>query len=306
MAILTITAVDTATDIFTTSAAHGLTSGNDVRLSAGSAPGDLVNGTTYHARVIDSTRFAVHTSVSVGLNITAATCTSNVATLTFASQAVAPFAVGSTIRVRGITGQLSYNGSFVVTNCTLTTVQYSLPTVTAGTIPTDPVPTVRADTRAMARTGYNTIDITSEGTSVTFLTSEVLQISSYSIYSNSFGTGAAPAVISIPFSDYAREPVYVAHSSVSSTARINSDQQTLQSAYETALAVIAIPFSDYNFETRYVATNSLLGAAQIENDALTLQVSAVGLITSPTYVYTDGAPKAAPGPAIINEVWYLS
>lgn len=161
-------------------------------------------------------------------------------------------------------------------------------------------------TRADARNNVNRIAISSTGDAVTFQTIDPLIESSHARLSGSFGEGAAPAIISIPFSDYAVEPVYVAHSSVISTARINSDQQTLQSAYETALAVISIPFSDYNFETRYVATNSLLGAAQIEDDALTLQVSAVGLITSPTYVYTDGAPKAAPGPAIINEVWYLS
>lgn len=302
MATLTITAVDTATNIFTTSAAHGLTSGNDVRLSAESAPGGLVNNTTYHARVIDSTGFAVHTAVPKLLALTVANCVTNVATLTFAAQAAVPFAVGSTIRVRNITGQLSYNGSFVVTASTVTTVRYSLPTVAAGTTTGA---TVEADTRAMAKTGFDTIDITTAGTSVTFLTTDVLQISSHSRHSNSFGTGAAPAVISMPFSDYAVEPRYIAHSSVSSTARINSNQQTLQ-ADPVVLEVIAIPFGDYNFESRYVATNSLLGLAQIEDDYQTLQVSAVGLVTSPTYVYTDGAPKAAPGPAIISEVWYLS
>lgn len=303
MATLTITAVDTATNIFTTSAAHGLTSGNDVRLSAESAPGGLVNNTTYHARVIDSTSFAVHTAVPTRLALTVANCVANVAVASFATQSVVPFAVGSTIRVRNVTAPTSYNGSFVVTDCTVSNVRYSLPTAAAGTTLGA---TVEADTRAMAKTGYNTIDITTAGTSVTFLTTDVLQISSHSSHSNSFGTGAAPAVISMPFSDYAVEPRYIAHSSVSSTARINSDQQALQSAYETALAVIATPFGDYNFESRYVATNSLLGLAQIEDDYQTLQVSAVGLVTSPTYVYTDGAPKAAPGPAIISEVWYLS
>lgn len=222
MATLTITVVDPDSDTFETAAAHGLTNGDRVKLVSTAAPSGIVDDTTYFARVVSATVFALHS------------------------------------------------------------------------------------TRADAVNNVNRIAISSTGDAVTFHTIDPLLVNSYSTFANSYGTGAAPAIISMPFSDYAVESRYIAHSSVSSTARINSDQQTLQSAYETALAVIAIPFGDYNFESRYVATNSLLGSAQIEDDALTLQVSAVGLVTSPTYVYTDGAPKAAPGPAIINEVWYLS
>lgn len=310
MGTLTIISVDTAADSFTTSSPHRLTSGDDVRLVATSAPGGLVNNTVYYARVLTTTTFAVHPSTSVALTITAATCTANVATLTFATQASSPFTVGSTIRVQGITGQTSYNGSFTVTGCTTTTVTYALPTVAAGTTSGDPTPTVRAHTRSMARTGFGTIDITSAGTSVTFQTIDTpnlnLITSQSYFYSTLPITTTSLITIAIPFTDYRVEPRYVATTSVLGTAQIDNDYIPMLAPMATALNVISIPFSDYRVEPRYVATTSILGTAQIENDALSVQVSAVGLITSPTYVYTDGAPKAAPGPAIVTEVWYLS
>jgi len=67
------------------------------------------------------------------INITNATCVNNVATLTFANQGSTPFAIGQIITVAGITGVTSYNGSFVVTGGSATTVTYALPTVSAGT-----------------------------------------------------------------------------------------------------------------------------------------------------------------------------
>lgn len=68
------------------------------------------------------------------INLTGASCTNNVATLTFTSQGSAPFALGAIITVAGVTGVTSYNGSFVVTACTATSVSYALPTVSAGTV----------------------------------------------------------------------------------------------------------------------------------------------------------------------------
>jgi len=59
-ATITIATVDSDNDDFTTSIPHLLTNGDSVRLSATTAPGGLVNGTTYFARVINATKFALH------------------------------------------------------------------------------------------------------------------------------------------------------------------------------------------------------------------------------------------------------
>jgi hypothetical protein len=67
------------------------------------------------------------TSSSLRINnmtTTAASGNGSVATLTFAVQASAPFPIGSTIIVGGVTPS-AYNGTFVVTACTTTTVSYA-------------------------------------------------------------------------------------------------------------------------------------------------------------------------------------
>lgn len=61
---------------------------------------------------------------NTSLTTTGASGTSGVATLTFATQASAPFPVGSNIIVSGIT-PTTYNGTFVVTACTTTSVSYA-------------------------------------------------------------------------------------------------------------------------------------------------------------------------------------
>ena len=58
------------------------------------------------------------------VTVTGASGTGNLATLTFAAQATAPYKVGDQITVAGI-NPADYNGSFTVVNCTTTTVQYS-------------------------------------------------------------------------------------------------------------------------------------------------------------------------------------
>lgn len=58
------------------------------------------------------------------MTTTAASGNGSVATLTFAVQASAPFPIGSTIIVGGVTPS-AYNGTFVVTACTTTTVSYA-------------------------------------------------------------------------------------------------------------------------------------------------------------------------------------
>jgi hypothetical protein len=64
---------------------------------------------------------------------TGASGTGTVATLTFAAQAAAPFPVGSQILVAGITPS-AYNGSYVVTACTTTSVSYASTATGAQTV----------------------------------------------------------------------------------------------------------------------------------------------------------------------------
>jgi len=73
------------------------------------------------------------TITTTALPLLTATCTDGLATLTFATQAEAPYAVGAVITVAGVTGVTSYNGTFTVSACTTSSVSYTLPTVAAGT-----------------------------------------------------------------------------------------------------------------------------------------------------------------------------
>jgi len=67
------------------------------------------------------------------ITTTAATGNGTTATLTFANQGSAPFTIGQTITVSGIT-PTGYNGSYVVTACTATTVSYANTTTAAQTV----------------------------------------------------------------------------------------------------------------------------------------------------------------------------
>ena len=71
--------------------------------------------------------------ISTSFATTAASGSGTTATLTFAAQASAPFTVGSRITVSGVT-PVGYNGTFVVTACTTTTVSYASTTTGAQTI----------------------------------------------------------------------------------------------------------------------------------------------------------------------------
>ena len=74
-------------------------------------------------------------SAGIQLTVTAVTPsspTSGFVTLTFASQGTAPFSVGQTVTVSGITIS-GYNGTYSVTGCTATTVTYSNATTGAAT-----------------------------------------------------------------------------------------------------------------------------------------------------------------------------
>jgi hypothetical protein len=73
------------------------------------------------------------TAVNGTLATTGASGTGSVATLTFGALASAPYTVGSTITVAGVT-PLGYNGDYSVTACTTTTVSYASTTTGAQTV----------------------------------------------------------------------------------------------------------------------------------------------------------------------------
>ena len=80
----------------------------------------------------------VISTAQFNLATTAAASAAGTATITFATQTVAPFVVGQTIVVAGITPTV-FNGTWTVTACTTTTVQFALagtngPQTVAGTV----------------------------------------------------------------------------------------------------------------------------------------------------------------------------
>jgi hypothetical protein len=75
---------------------------------------------------------------SAPLATTAAASAAGTATITFAAQAAAPYIVGQLITVAGVTPTI-FNGTWTVTACTTTTVQFALagtngPQTVAGTV----------------------------------------------------------------------------------------------------------------------------------------------------------------------------
>ena len=73
------------------------------------------------------------TAVNNTLATTGASGTGSVATLTFGALASAPYTVGTTITVAGVT-PAGYNGNYVVTACTTTSVSYASTTTGAQTV----------------------------------------------------------------------------------------------------------------------------------------------------------------------------
>lgn len=174
---ITITIVDTDGDDFTSSSPHLLTNGDSVKLMAQVAPDGTVNGTTYYARVVDSTVFTIH------------------------------------------------------------------------------------PTRSDAKDGLNQIAISSEGTAVTFQVA-VPQLNEFEFSRTVNHPGTEP--IASVFSDYSRELVFV--------EGVDTDYSRIDVLHSTAM-------------------KSVFGK---------------GLVTSPTYIFTQDAPKAAPGPEQLKEYWYLT
>jgi hypothetical protein len=87
----------------------------------------LPNNSAYYFKgsVISTAQFALATTATAGA--------AGTATITFAAQTVAPFVVGQTIVVAGVT-PLGFNGTQTVTACTTTTVQYTNATTGAQTV----------------------------------------------------------------------------------------------------------------------------------------------------------------------------
>jgi hypothetical protein len=177
MSIIIISLVDPDDDDFTTASPHRLIDGDSIRMSATTAPDGTVNGTTYFARVISATKFAIHA------------------------------------------------------------------------------------TRSDAKNNVNQIAISSQGADVTFLVGDSQFVSTKrTLTVNHPGSEPIPSV----FIDYSRELVFVEN-------------------VDTDYSEVVVP-----------------------NGKKTDQVFMQGLTTSPTYIFTSGAPKAAPGDPEINEVWILS
>ena len=66
-------------------------------------------------------------------------------------------------------------------------------------------------------------------------------------------------------------------------------------------------FSDYSRELVFVeGVDTDYSEVVVPNGKKTEQVLMQGLTTSPTYIFTDGAPKVAPGPPAVVEVWIVS
>ena len=72
------------------------------------------------------TIYADNTATGMSLSVTGASGTGTTATLTFSSQSYLPYDPGSTITVTGLTSTgAAYNGTYVVTACTLTSVSFA-------------------------------------------------------------------------------------------------------------------------------------------------------------------------------------
>jgi hypothetical protein len=98
-------------------------------------PGVITDTDINAAAAIDQTKLTLVSAVATtATSITGVTASGSgsVATLTFAAQSVAPFAIGQRIVVSGLTAP-GYNGTFTVTGCTTTTVTYNNTTTGAAT-----------------------------------------------------------------------------------------------------------------------------------------------------------------------------
>ena len=110
-------------------------------LVGASASPNEINNSTANNLVLSSNANNVEVTSVLNLDnqiasvtATAAAASGGTATITFASQNVKPFGVGSSITVAGFSAQTSFNGTFTVTACTTTTVSYALAGTITGTV----------------------------------------------------------------------------------------------------------------------------------------------------------------------------
>ena len=123
---------------------------------------ETYNGTLSRTELVTATRLYFNTS----LQTTGASGSGTTATLTFSAQPVAPFSIGETILVTGMT-PYGYNGEAVVTACNETSVSYLSTTTGAQTV---------AGTITSIHTIYPAVDITGaavSGTGIPALTTVV-------------------------------------------------------------------------------------------------------------------------------------
>lgn len=123
----------------TTNNLFGVTYGNtdDLFVAVGASGTILTSpdGTTWTSRTSGTANrlSGVCYSTTSSIATTAASGTGTTATLTFAARSVAPYTVGQSIVVAGVT-PTGYNGTFTVTACTTTTVSYANTTTGAQTV----------------------------------------------------------------------------------------------------------------------------------------------------------------------------
>jgi hypothetical protein len=121
-----------------------------------------VTGTNYSAGGITVTNANPPATSNISIATTAASGTGSVVTLTFATQTTQPFAAGSYISVAGVT-PAGYNGTYLVTGGSTSTVTYAGTTTGAQTV-------AGTITAATAGTAYWTPSDSLIYTNVTLLT----------------------------------------------------------------------------------------------------------------------------------------
>jgi len=133
-------------------------------------------GTLSRTELVTATRLYFNTS----LQTTGASGSSTTATLTFAAQPAAPFSIGETILVTGMT-PYGYNGSAVVTACNETSVSYLNTTTGSQTV---------AGTITSTHAIYPALDIT--GATVTG--TGIPALTTVSAYTTDLKTGALTSI----------------------------------------------------------------------------------------------------------------
>jgi hypothetical protein len=137
---------------------------------------ETYEGTLSRTELVTATRLYFNTS----LQTTGASGSSTTATLTFAVQPAAPFRIGETILVTGLT-PYGYNGEAVVTSCNTTSVSYMSTTVGSQTV---------AGIITSINTIYPAVDITGAAVSGTGIPA----LTTVAAYTTDLVTGALTSI----------------------------------------------------------------------------------------------------------------